>query len=266
MLSLIWCELYKLKHTPFVWLVALAACLFPVPATLLSMQGGTDGSFVSLSYLLLAMLAGPLLLPVVGGCLAVLLFHRERDWETLKNLYAVPVRWSGLVAAKLCVVYLGCILFSVVSLLAAAATTALTGVPVTPFLNCLAAAALLGFFYASATMPVILLVLWLDRGTLLSVLLCVLYGVAQSTQIFGGLYCIAGAGSAEAAPLNTPLLWTFPMLVFRWYIGFAISGQLMLGPETAPFYLDTVPLILLSLLLALVCGALMVLLGRRQEV
>ena len=38
-------------------LVALAACLFPVPATLLSMQGGTDGSFQSLSFLLLAMLA-----------------------------------------------------------------------------------------------------------------------------------------------------------------------------------------------------------------
>ena len=95
MLSLIWCELYKLKRTPFVVLVALAACLFPIPATLVSMRGGTDGSFLSLSFLLLTILAGPLLLPVVGGCLAVLLFHRERDWETLKNLYTVPVRWSG---------------------------------------------------------------------------------------------------------------------------------------------------------------------------
>ena len=40
----------------------------------------------------------------------------------------------------------------------------------------------------------------------------------------------------------------------------------MLGPDTAPFYLDTVPLLALSLLLMLVCGGLMVLLGRRQEV
>lgn len=266
MLSLIWCELYKLKRTPFVVLVALAACLFPIPATLVSMRGGTDGSFLSLSFLLLTILAGPLLLPVVGGCLAVLLFHRERDWETLKNLYTVPVRWSGLVAAKLFVVYLGCVLFSMVSLLAVAATSSLTGTPATPFFSCLAAAALVGFFYASATLPMILLVLWLDRGTLLSVLLCVLYGVAQSIQVFGGLYYIAGTASAEAAPLDSPLMWSFPILVFRWYTGFATSGQMVLGPDTAPFYLDTVPLLALSLLLMLVCGGLMVLLGRRQEV
>lgn len=196
--------MYKLRRTPFVVLVALAACLFPVPATLLSMQGGTDGSFQSLSFLLLAMLAGPLLLPVVGGCLGVLLFQRERDWETLKNLYTVPVRWSGLVAAKLCVVYLSCILFSVISLLAVAATTTLTGTPVTPFGSCLAAAALTGFFYASITLPVILLVLWLDRGPLVSVLLCVLWGVAQSIQMFGGAVCdvrLRGRLSGNGFPL-----------------------------------------------------------------
>lgn len=263
---LLWCELYKLRRTLFVVLVALAACLFPVPATLLSMQGGTDGSFLSLSFLLLAMLAGPLLLPVVGGCLGVLLFQRERDWETLKNLYTVPVRWSGLVTAKLCVVYLGCILFSVISLLAVAATTALTGATVTPFGSCLAAAALTGFFYASITLPVLLLVLWLDRGTLVSVLLCVLWGVAQSIQLFAGLYVISGAGSAETVSLSSPMLWTFPMLVFRWYSGFAATGQMILAQKETPFYLDTLPLLALCLLLMAVCGALMVRLGRGQEV
>lgn len=266
MLKLIGCELYKLKRTPFVLLVALAACLFPVPATLLALHGGTDGTFSSISFLLLVMLAGPLLLPVVGGCLAVLLFHRERDWETLKNLYTVPVRWSGLVTAKLCVVYLGCIFFSVVSLMVVAITTRIAGMPVTLFLNCLAAAALLGFFYASVTMPVILLVLWLDRGTLVSVLLCVLWGVAQSIQLFGGVYWIAGSGSAETVSLSSPLLWTFPMLVLRWYPGFAATGQPILASEYAPFYLDTVPLAVLSLLLTVGCGGLMIRLGRRQEV
>ena len=37
MVRLLWCELYKLRRTPFVVLVALAACLFPVPATLLAL-------------------------------------------------------------------------------------------------------------------------------------------------------------------------------------------------------------------------------------
>lgn len=263
---LLWCELYKLRRTPFVVLVALAACLFPVPATLLARKGGTDGSFASIAFLLLPMLAGPLLLPVVGGCLGVLLFHRERDWETLKNLYTVPVRWPGLVAAKLCVVYLGCILFAAFSLLAAAAATALTGTPVTPFGSCLAAAALTGFFYASITLPVLLLVLWLDRGTLVSVLLCVLWGVVQSIQLFGGVYWIAGAGSAETVSLSSPMLWTFPMLVFRWFPGFAATGQLVLPQKETPFYLDTLPLLGLCLLLMALCGALMVRLGRRQEV
>ena len=263
---LLCCELYKLKRTPFVGLVALAACLFPVPAALLALNGGTDGTFLSLSFLLLVMLAGPLLLPVVGGCLAVLLFHRERDWETLKNLYTVPVRWPGLVAAKLFVVYLGCILFAVISLMAAAATIAATGTPVTSLFTSLAAAGLLGFFYASATLPVILLVLWLDRGTLVSILLCVLYGVAQSTQLFGGVYLIAGTGPVETVSLASPLLWTFPMLVFRWYTSFAASGQLVLPPDTAPFYLSTPPLAGLCLVLIVVCGAAIVWLGRRQEV
>lgn len=79
LVKLIGCELYKLKRTPLVLLVVLAACLFPVPVTLISMKGGTDGSFSSVSFMLLVMLAGPLLVPMVGGCLAVLLFHRERD-------------------------------------------------------------------------------------------------------------------------------------------------------------------------------------------
>lgn len=266
MLKLIGCELYKLKRTPFVLLVALAACLFPIPATLLAMEGGTDGEYSSITFMLLVMLAGPLLLPVVGGCLAVLLFHRERDWETLKNLYTVPVHWSGLVLAKLSVVYLGCIFFSVVSLLAVTITTAITGTPVILFLNCLAAAVLLGFFYASVTMPIILLVLWLDRGTLVSILLCVLYGVAQSTQLFGGIYFLSGNGPVEAVSLSSPWLWTFPVLVFRWYPGFAATGRLILAPEYAPFYMDTVPLLVLSLLLTAVCGGFVVRLGRRQEV
>lgn len=176
------------------------------------------------------------------------------------------MHWSGLVIAKLSVVYLVCIFFSVVSLLAIAITTAFVRTPVTLFLNGLTAAALLGIFYASATMPVILLVLWLNRGTLVSILLCVLYGVAQGTQLFGGLYFLSGSGPVESVSLSSPILWTFPMLVFRWYSGFVATGQLILASECAPFYLDTIPLLILSLLLAVVCGGLMIRLGHRQEV
>ena len=41
---------------------------------------------------------------------------------------------------------------------------------------------------------------------------CVLWGVVQSIQLFGGVYWIAGAGSAETVSLSSPMLWTFPML------------------------------------------------------
>ena len=125
-----------------------------------------------------------------------------------------------------------------------------------------------GVLYASITLPVILLVLWLDRGPLVSVLLCVLWGVAQSIQMFGGLYVMSAsaAGSAETVSLSSPILWTFPVLVFRWFPGFAATGQLVLPQKEAPFYLDTLPLLALCLLLMAVCGALMVRFGRRQEV
>ena len=85
-------------------------------------------------------------------------------------------------------------------------------------------------------------------------------------QLFGGVYWIAGAGSAETVSLSSPMLWTFPMLVFRWFPGFAATGQLVLPQKETPFYLDTLPLLGLCLLLMALCGALMVRLGRRQEV
>ena len=123
MAELILCEFRKLKRRRILWLVAFAACLFPVPVVLLSYTsgGGAEGAFETASLILLSWIGVPLMAPFLAGLLAALLFCSEQENGTLKNLYAIPVRPAALALAKIAVILLLAVAFTLLTFLAALA-------------------------------------------------------------------------------------------------------------------------------------------------
>lgn len=220
--ELILCEFRKLKRRRILWLVAFAACLFPVPVVLLSYTsgGGAEGAFETASLILLSWIGVPLMVPFLAGLLAALLFCSEQENGTLKNLYAIPVRPAALALAKIAVILLLAVAFTLLTFLAALAAAAGFGFSVAGLARKLAAAVLAGLFYAALSLPAVFLVLWLRRGMLLSVLLSGVYAVVLETMVWRGVYAISNGRTPDWAD---PSLWTPPVLIFHWYPGFVSS-------------------------------------------
>lgn len=222
MVELIRCEFCKLKRRRVLWLLAFAACLFPVPVVLLSGSsgGGVEGAFETASLILLSWIGVPLMVPFLAGLLAALLFCTEQENGTLKNLYAIPVRPAALALAKIAVILLLAVAFTLLTFLAALAAAAGSGFQVAGLGRKLAAAVLVGLFYAALSLPAVFLVLWLRRGMLLSVLLSGVYAVVLETLTWRGVLAISNGRAFDPAQFS---LQVAPMLIFRWYPGFVSS-------------------------------------------
>ena len=222
MAELIRCEFCKLKRRHILWLVVFAACLFPVPVVLLSgSSSGVEGAFETASLILLSWIGVPLMIPFLAGLLAALLFCTEQENETLKNLYAIPVRPAALALAKIAVILLLAVVFALLTFLAALATAVGSGFPVAGLGRKLAAAVLVGLFYAALSLPAVFLVLWLRRGMLLSVLLSGVYAVVLETTVWRGVYAVSNGRAFDPADLSFQMP---PALIFRWYPGFVYSA------------------------------------------
>lgn len=266
MLNLILCEFRKLKRRRFLLLVALAACLFPFPVTILAMGGGTDGAFGTILFLLMAWIGVPLMVPAIGGIIASMLFHMERDNGTLKNLYAIPISWPQLAGAKIIVIVILSAAFSVVTYLAAVLAAVSAGVAIDGAGIKLCASLLTGIFYAAVTLPAVFLVIWLNRSTILSVLVSIIYAIIQDILIWSGIYTISSSGmTVENLDLSAPQLWSLPMMIFRWFPYF-INTDYMLEVQSAAFF---VPLWMIAAVCAVIAAISVLLIfniGKRREV
>lgn len=217
MLKLIGCEFAKLRRRRVLWLVAFAACLFPVPVSLVTLRSGaTGGSFDSMLLILMAWLGVPLMLPALMGIVASSLFRTERACGALKNLYAIPVRWARLALAKIVVVLALSVAFTTATFMAAALATAAAGGALHGFGLRLCAAVLVGLFYGALSLPGVLLAIWLDRNALFSNLLAVLYAVVLETMVWSAVTALSSSGG-RVPNLNAPALSSPPALIFRWF-------------------------------------------------
>lgn len=266
MLNLILCEFRKLKRRRFLLLVALAACLFPFPVTILAMRGGTDGAFDIILFLLMAWIGVPLMVPAMGGVIASMLFHTERDNGTLKNLYAIPVSWPQLAGAKIFVIVFLSVVFSVVTFSAAVLAAILAGGAIDGAVIKLCASFLTGIFYAAVTLPAVFLVIWLNRSTILSILISILYAVIQDMLVWGGIYTISSSGmTAENFDLSAPQLWSLPMMIFRWFPYF-INTDYMPEVQSAAFFVPLWMIAAVCTVIAAISVLLIFYIGKRREV
>ena len=194
MLKLIICEFVKLKRKKLVLLVMLSAFIFPIPVTVMMTTPQMTGKFdndIEIFNACFQFIMGygvELLLPCVIGVIAAVLFFMERDNDTFKNLRTIPVTSSQMIFAKIIVLFVMGVIFSMVSALAAVLCGSLVS-EVNGVAYKLSVALEMGFFITAGTLPLVVLVVFFSKTYIFSVLLCVFYSVLSLTaeSSFGAL-------------------------------------------------------------------------------
>ena len=186
MLKLIGCELQKLKRKRFIPFVILAAFLFPPPLAVMMLTPSmaarydTKAELFNDFYQFVIGYAVELLLPCVIGVIAAMLFFMERDNDTFKNLRTIPVTSTQMIFAKIIVLFLFGLIFS----LASAAVTIFCGSLIAEVGGLgykLWLAVEMGIFITAGTLPLVVLVVFFSRTYIFSILLCVFYSVLSLT-------------------------------------------------------------------------------------
>ena len=194
MLKLIICEFAKLKRKKLILLVMLSAFIFPIPVTVMMTTPQMAGRFdndVEIFNACFQFIMGygvEMLLPCVIGVIAALLFFMERDNNTFKNLRTIPVTSSQMIFAKIIVLFVMGVIFSLVSAMAAVLCGGLVS-EVNGVAYKLFVALEMGIFITAGTLPLVVLVVFFSKTYIFSVLLCVFYSVLSLTaeSCFGAL-------------------------------------------------------------------------------
>lgn len=194
LLKLIKCELWKLKRRRFVSLTLLFAFLFPIPLTYMmttpSMASRSDTPTEAFDGVFNFVLGYGVqfLLPAILGILAAILFFMERDNDTFKSLRTIPVTNRQMIFAKITVLFLFGIFFSIASLGATLLCSAFLphAFEITGLSYKLIMSIEMGIFITAGTLPLIILIVFFSKTYVFSVLLCIFYSVLNmsATSLF----------------------------------------------------------------------------------
>ena len=186
MLKLVRCEFSKLKRKKFMLLVILSAFLFPVPVTVMmttpqmAQRFDSDAEVFNACFQFIMGYGVELLLPCIIGVMAALLFFMERDNDTFKNLRTIPVTATQMIFAKIIVLFIMGVMFSLFSAFAAISCGSLIS-EVNGIAYKLFVALEMGIFITAGTLPLVVLVVFFSKTYIFSVLLCVFYSVFSLT-------------------------------------------------------------------------------------
>ena len=113
MLKMLGAEIKKIKRQKFILLTVLAACLFPIPLTIVIVHSKLNYD----TLLMFVMEFGFFLVfPIVLGIIASILFRMENENGTLKTLSVIPVpRWK-LLSAKVIIIYILAVFYGVAAI------------------------------------------------------------------------------------------------------------------------------------------------------
>ncbi|QQK81466.1 ABC transporter permease [Salicibibacter cibi] len=206
MLDLVICEFAKLKRLKFVQLSLMAAFLFPFPLTILM---ATDDMGFDQLFRANFMFGELLLLPCILGIIASMLFFMERDNETLKNLITIPIPRRNIIIAKLFVIVILAVLYSVAGLGASILGGFIVG-SVDGIFYRLVISIVLGVFIAIATFPIILVIVYFNKSFIFSIIASFLYAAISFavTMIF----------SSSPETINAVASILPISIVFKWYL------------------------------------------------
>ncbi len=173
LLDLIICEFSKIKRQKFILFCLLAACLFPIPLTALAAK---DSLHFEQLFKLVVTFGDFLLLPCVLSIVASILFFMERDSDMLKNLMTVPVSKTKLAAAKLSVLLIVSVAYSIAGLGATILGGMIVGA-VEGVAFKLGLSAVLGVMLFASVLPVTVLIVCFNKSYIFSIIVAFIYSV-----------------------------------------------------------------------------------------
>jgi bacitracin transport system permease protein len=207
LLDLILCEFAKIKRQRFILFSILAACLFPIPLTALVAK---DSLKFEQLFKLVVTFGDFLLLPCVLSIVASILFFMERDSDMLKNLMTVPVSKTKLVAAKLSVLLIVAVLYSIAGLGATVIGGLVVGA-VDGIAFKLGLSAVLGMMLFVSVLPVVILIVYLNKSYIFSILIAFMYSIFT----FG-----ISLTMLNFAPTNALLTLLPTPVIMRWWTSY----------------------------------------------
>lgn len=207
LLDLIICEFAKIKRQRFILFSMLAACLFPIPFTVLVAKDNLN--FEQL-FRLVVTFGHFLLLPCVLSVVASILFFMERDSDMLKNLITIPVNKTKLVVAKLTVLLIVAVLYSIAGLGATIIGGLIVGA-VEGIAFKLGLSVVLGIMFFISVLPVIILIVYFNKSYILSTIIAFIYSIFNF---------IIQLSMMNFAP-NSVLITILPAsVIMRWWMPF----------------------------------------------
>ena len=171
LLKLIKCEFWKLKRKHFVSFVVFAALLFPIPFTALVLAGSV-GNFTGFDAVfgLLVTLGEPVMLPIVLGIVAAMLFFMERDNDTLKNLHTIPISPTKIASAKIAVLFILGLIYSLATLLSSMVGGLMAGSELVNIGEKIWISIITSLLYTASTLPVVIIIVGLNRSYIFSII------------------------------------------------------------------------------------------------
>lgn len=173
LLKMLDAELRKIKRQKFILFTILAACLFPIPLTIIIVHA-------KLKYEVLFMFVMEfgffLVLPIVLGIIASILFRMENENGTLKTLSVIPIpRWK-LLSAKVLVIYILAMFYGVAAIGATVIGGLFTGT-VSDIPLRLATSLGMSALITTAVLPMIAVAAVFQKNFILPILCSVIYAI-----------------------------------------------------------------------------------------
>lgn len=174
LLNLIQTEFLKLRRNKLIWLMLLTALIMPFFALFFVYKGVDPRVYYRWSALGFTLI---IILPVILGILSIMLMHEENQYDTLKQLWIVPISKMGYFFSKFFIVLVYSICFMLITFVASVMVSVLSGYLVFEWENvfyllkkCLVA----GFFTAFAMLP-ILAIVSSQKGYILPICITLVY-------------------------------------------------------------------------------------------
>lgn len=115
LLNLVIGELTKLKRKKITICTIIAACMFPIPVAIMVIANSYDMKNI---FAMLVQLGDCFMMPLMLGMFAMIFFYMEQDLDTMKNMRLIPVPMGKWLCAKLMVIALVSVIYSVVTIFA----------------------------------------------------------------------------------------------------------------------------------------------------
>lgn len=233
MLKLVKCEFLKLKRKKFIFLVVFTALLFPLPFTVLVLGGNVgDMSAFDGIYEMLLCIGEPVMLPCVLGIIAAMLFFMERDNGTLKNLRTVPIPMWKIATAKIIVLYILGLIFSIVTMLSSMAGGLIAGSDLGNIADKTWISIMTALLYTTSILPVVIAIVGFSRSYIFSIILTVFYTMFSFMLGFSGFF-------TSDDPVMKLLTNIIPApIIYRWQASMLIEETTNAYVTWKPYFLS----------------------------